>query len=80
MSNYTCQIEGKNKYSNIYGGEVFESDFFAGYIKPTSTSSQLPRSPIAGRILKDRKDAKSILRHRGFCFYQTNRRNNDLFR
>lgn len=67
MSNYTCQIKGKNKYSNTYGGEVFEKDFFTGYRKPTSMSSQLPRSPIAGRILKDRKDAKSILRQRDFC-------------
>lgn len=69
MSNYTCQIEGKNKHSDTYEGEIFENDFFTGYRKPTSTRTQLPRSPIAGRILKDRKDAKTILRHRGFCFY-----------
>lgn len=69
MSNYTCQIEGKNKYSNTYGGEVFESDFFAGYIKPTSTSSQLSRSPIAGRILKDRRDAKSLEQKKKFLFW-----------
>lgn len=67
MNNYTCQIEGKNKHSDTYGGEIFERDFFTGYRKPTSISSQLPRSPIAGRILKDRKDAKTILRQRDFC-------------
>lgn len=68
MSNYTCQIEGKNKHSDTYGGEIFERDFFTGYRKPTSMSSQLPRSPIAGRILKDRKDARSLVK--GKWFYQ----------
>lgn len=67
MNNYTCQIEEKNKHSDTYGGEIFEKDFFTGYRKPTSMSSQLPRSPIAGRILKDRKDAKTLLRQRDFC-------------
>lgn len=68
MNNYTCQIEEKNKHSDTYGGEIFEKDFFTGYRKPTSMSSQLPRSPIAGKDFKGPERCEDFIATKRFLY------------
>lgn len=53
MDNYICKIEGKNKHSGTYGGEIFKSDFIGIGNFPTDEKTERIRSPIAGRVMAD---------------------------
>lgn len=60
MDNYICKIEGKNKYSNTYGGEIFKSDFTRIGNPPTDKKTEQIRSPIAGRVMADYRAEKML--------------------